>query len=329
MRGDRALCAWAKFFRIFESLAMDRRGRLAQTLDSGWLAPRGNFTRAKRVVRRWFSTLIDLNVPHGAGSAAVFVIIAGSAGYGIAAGGHGQNIMAELHRACDTLAAQAGMRISSVALSGEKELSRRAILNLAGVRSKSALPCLDASDTRKALLSNPWIADATVLKLYPGRLQIAITERVPLALWQKDGTVSVIAEDGTLLEGYTGQRFADLPLVVGNGAEKQARDFLAIVARYPLVQDNVEAAVLVAQRRWNLHLKSGLDVRLPDDNVEQALQQLVALDRDKKILSRDITAIDLRFGDRVIVRLSDAAAAARAEAMKQILKKPKKKGSDA
>jgi cell division protein FtsQ len=101
------------------------------------------------------------------------------------------------------------------------------------------------------------------------------------------------------------------------------------VARYPLIQGNVEAAVLVAQRRWNLHLKSGLDVRLPDSNVEQALQQLVALDRDKKILSRDITAIDLRMTDRVIVRLSDAAAAARAEAMKEILKKAKKKGSDA
>ena len=329
MRGGRALCAWAKIFPHLESLAMDRRGRLAQTLNSGWLAPRGNFMRVKRVARRWFSTLIEFDVPHGIGSTCAIAIVAGSVGYGIAAGGHGPDILAELHRTCDALAGQAGLRIASVALSGEKELSRASILALAGVSGESSLPCLDASVTRKALLRNPWIAEATVLKLYPGRLQLAITERVPLALWQKDGSVKVIAEDGTVLEGYNGRRFADLPLVVGNGAEKQARDFLGLVSRYPLVQDNVEAAVLVAQRRWNLHLKSGLDVRLPDDNVEQALQQLVALDRDKKILSRDITAIDLRFGDRVIVRLSDAAAAARAEAMKDILKKPKKKGSDA
>jgi cell division protein FtsQ len=88
--------------------------------------------------------------------------------------------------------------------------------------------------------------------------------------------------------------------------------------------------VLIAQRRWNLHLRTGLDVRLPDTDLDQALQQLVALDRDKKILSRDITAIDLRFRDRVIVRLSDAAAAARAEAVKEMLKKQqRKKGSDA
>jgi cell division protein FtsQ len=308
---------------------MDGQGRLAETLNSGWLAPRSNVTRVKRVVRRWFAVLIECDLPRGVGSACAIAIVAGSIGYGVATGGHGPDILAELHRTCDALAGRAGMRISSIALSGEKQLSRAAILDLAGVDEQSSLPCLDASDTRKALMRNPWIAEATVLKLYPGRLQVSVTERIPLALWQKEGAVNVIAKDGTVLEAYNGSRFADLPLVVGNGAEKQARDFLDVVARYPLVQDNVEAAVLVAQRRWNLVLKSGLDVRLPDADVEQALQQLVALDRDKKILSRDITVIDLRFEDRVIVQLSDGAAAARAEAVKDILKKAKKKGSDA
>jgi cell division protein FtsQ len=52
----------------------------------------------------------------------------------------------------------------------------------------------------------------------------------------------------------------------------------------------------------------------------------VALDREKKILSRDILAIDLRLPDRVTVRLSDAAAAAREEALKD---KRKKKGGEA
>jgi cell division protein FtsQ len=323
------LSAWAKTFPHFESLAMDRRGRLAQTLNSGWLAPGGPFARAKRVGRRWLSNITEFDVPRGTGSAAALVIIAGSIGYGIVAGGQGAGIAADLHRTCDALAGEAGFRIASVALTGEKELSRAAILDLAGVSEASALPCLDAADARKALLNNPWIAEATVLKLYPGRLQIAVTERTPLALWQKDRSINVIAADGTVLEVFNG-RFASLPLVVGDGAEKEAQAFLDVIGRYPLIANNVEAAVLVAKRRWNLHLKSGLDVRLPDNEVEEALQQLVALDRDKKILSRDITAIDLRLPDRVIVKLSDEAAAARAEVTKEILKKwKKKKGSDA
>ncbi len=124
--------------------------------------------------------------------------------------------------------------------------------------------------------------------------------------------------------------FAALPLVVGEGAQVKAQDFLAMVGRYPALRDTVEAAVLVADRRWNLRLKSGIDVRLPENNVEAALQTLVQLDRDKKLLSRDIAMIDLRLSDRVTVRLSDPAAQAREEAVKEMMKKEKarKKGTD-
>ena len=88
----------------------------------------------------------------------------------------------------------------------------------------------------------------------------------------------------------------------------------------------LRASIFVAERRWNLRLKNGIDVRLPETNVEQALDRLVALDREKKLLSRDIVAVDLRLTDRVTVRLSDAAAQAREDALKE---KKKKKGGDA
>ena len=66
--------------------------------------------------------------------------------------------------------------------------------------------------------------------------------------------------------------------------------------------------------------------RQPEGNVAQALDRLVALDREKKLLSRDIVAVDLRLPDRVSVRLSDAAAQARDDALKD---KKKKKAGDA
>jgi cell division protein FtsQ len=53
----------------------------------------------------------------------------------------------------------------------------------------------------------------------------------------------------------------------------------------------------------------------------------VQLDHDKKLLTRDITVVDLRLADRVTVRLSDAVAQAREEALSA--SKKKKKGGDA
>ena len=206
----------------------------------------------------------------------------------------------------------AGFRITSIALAGQRRLTREEILDTAGITGRSSLLFLDAAEARARLKANPWIAEATVLKLYPGRLHIAVTERDAFALWQRDGKVEVIADDGTVVEPYAGQHFAKLPLVVGVGAETRAKDFLALLDKYPAIRDQLHAAVLVAERRWNVMLKNGIDVRLPEAEVEQALDTLVKLDRDNKILSRDIAAIDLRLPDRVTVQLSDEAAAARA-----------------
>jgi cell division protein FtsQ len=100
-----------------------------------------------------------------------------------------------------------------------------------------------------------------------------------------------------------------------------------VIARYPAIRDQMRASILIAERRWNLRLKNGIDVRLPEDGFERALETLAGLDRDKKLLSRDITAVDLRLPDRASVRLSDAAAQAREEMLKK--KFPKKKGGDA
>ena len=135
----------------------------------------------------------------------------------------------------NAIANSAGFRITSVAINGRKQLTQDEMLGIGGVNGRSSLLFLDAATVRDRLKANPWIADATVLKLYPGRLQIDIVERSAFALWQQDGRLSVIADDGAVLEPYLSRRFLSLPLVVGKGAETHARDFLALLSRYPQV----------------------------------------------------------------------------------------------
>lgn len=293
------------------------RIRLAFVPDTRW-GP------LQRGVRRLLHHLIHLPIPRGAGLAAAALIILSSIAYGAVRGGHVPELVDQFKMLRDTAANAAGFRITGIALSGNRHLTREEILAMAGVSGRSSLLFIDVADARARLKTNPWIAEATVQKLYPDRLQVSITEREAFALWQKEGRVGVIAEDGTVLEPYVARRFTNLPLFVGTGAERLAKDFLALLDRYPDIRTQVRASVLVAERRWNLRLKNGVDVRLPESQVEQALDQLTALDRDKKLLSKDITLVDLRFDDRVTVRLSDAAATAREEALKA--KKPKKEG---
>jgi cell division protein FtsQ len=246
--------------------------------------------------------------------------------YGAVKGGHIPEIATAIKDTADSAANAAGMRIATVSLSGQRQVSREEIFAAAGVTDHSSLLFLDVGDARARLEAIPWVAEATVRKFYPDRLQITITEREPFALWQMDGKVQVIAADGTVLSNRIEPRLASLPFVVGPGAAAAARGFLAVLDAYPAIRDQVRASIFVAERRWNLRLKSGLDVRLPDANIEAALDTLARLDREKALLSRDITAVDLRLADRVTVRVSDAVAQAREEAIK---KATKKKGGDA
>ena len=281
---------------------------------------------ASRVLRRVTLPLARLRVPRFTGVAACLVFLLGAAAYGIVKGDHVAAIQAAIKDAADAAANAAGMRIAAVSLSGQRQVSREEIFAAAGVTDHSSLLFLDVADARARLEAIPWIAEATVRKLYPDRLQITVTEREAFALWQREGKVHVIAADGTVLSAKVEPRLALLPFVVGNGAAAKARDFLAILDRYPAIRDSVRAAILVGERRWNLRLKNGVDVRLPDTDVERALETLARFDREKSLLARDIVAIDLRLPDRLTVRLSEAAAQAREEAAR---KTAKKKGNDA
>jgi cell division protein FtsQ len=307
---------------------MEGRGRLAQSLSLNRRASSALWPyerRWPRIVRRWASWLFNLKIPRGAGSSAAAMLLLASASYGAVKGGHVPQILENLQNVCDAAANKAGFRIAEVALAGEHEVGRDEILMLAGISDHSSLLFLDAARARARLLSNPWIADATVLKLYPDRLRIEIKERKPFALWQSDGRIALIAGEGTVLEATAPARFASLPMVVGRGAEQSARTFLDLVHRYPEIEHATISSVLVAERRWNLHLKSGIEVLLPESEPERALRMLVELDRSKKLLTRDIIVVDLRLRDRVTVRQSDAAAAARDQALKDTEKAKKGK----
>jgi len=274
-----------------------------------------------------FLAALHRRLPRRFGWLATLLILLAALGFGAVKGNHVEEVVTALSDARNAAANAVGFRITNVAISGRKQLTQDEVLAIGGVTGRSSLLFLDAATVRDRLKASPWIADATVLKLYPGQLQIEITERKAFALWQQDGALSVIAEDGQILEPWVSRRFTSLPLVVGKGAGPRAREFLALLDQYPQVRAAVKAVVLVGERRWNLRLTDGLDVRLPETNLEQSLALLSKLDKEDRLFSRDITAIDLRLPDRITVRLSEDAAKAREDLLKD--KKAKRKGTDA
>ncbi|MGI9415331.1 MAG: cell division protein FtsQ/DivIB [Hyphomicrobiales bacterium] len=202
-------------------------------------------------------------------------------------------------------AGAAGLSAQNVSITGLKRAVPQDILDIMGVWQGGSIVGFDAGEARRRLEAEDWIASASVLRQFPNRLHIEIVERVPFALWQIRGKFHVIDRDGMTLGRFAVRDNMELPIVVGEGAEKQALRLINDLEAWPDLKLQVRAAALVAERRWTLYLLNGIKVLLPEERVAEALREIDRLDREHDLLNRDVVAVDLRLGDRTVIRLSD------------------------
>ncbi|MBN9440856.1 MAG: cell division protein FtsQ/DivIB [Bosea sp. (in: a-proteobacteria)] len=267
-------------------------------------------------------------VPRGIGSWLALGFLTLSLGSGFVIGGQYQAMQDTYGEPRHIIARMLGFGIDRVTISGLWGLSEQEVLVAAGIDAKTSLVFFDADAARRQLEANPLIREAQVRKLYPGEISISLTEREPYALWQVKGELFVIAADGTVIDKMDDGRFAYLPLVVGKNANNRASEYLELRKQAGPLAEHIRAGMLVSDRRWDIKLDNGMDVRLPETKPEVAMQRLVSLEESDRILDKDILALDLRQPDRVVARLSEEAAAARAEMLKN-RNKAKKKGGEA
>src|SRR5438270_5752807 len=154
--------------RADQSISPPRSRRRPAAARRGW---------ASRTLRRLTLPFAHVRVPRFTGLAAFLVFLTGATAYGVIKGDHVATIQAAIKDGADAAANAAGMRIATVSLSGQRQVSREEIFAAAGVTDHSSLLFLDVADARAKLEAIPWIAEATVRKLYPGRLQVPLTER--------------------------------------------------------------------------------------------------------------------------------------------------------
>lgn len=272
-----------------------------------------------RVLRKPVRALLrrEWRVPRYAGLKAMALLFASTAIAGVLIGEHVGTVTS-------AVTAWSGLAIDEVKISGQSETSEVDILERLGIGPLPSLVTFDVDAGRTAIEALPWVKEATIRKLYPDTLQVDVVERKPFAVWQHDGKVSLIDREGRIITDAIGDRYAALPMVVGPGAETRVVEFASMIRGFPTLKPRIRAGVLVQGRRWNIALKNGVEVFLPEVDPESAIVQLIAIDDASGLLTRDIAAVDLRLIDRMVVRLTDSGVAARAAMLKEREKMAKK-----
>ncbi|GGD92283.1 cell division protein FtsQ [Aureimonas endophytica] len=238
------------------------------------------------------------------------VVLGSTTLYGMSIGGHATG-------AIDSVAQPLGFSIDKVDVAGNTETSEIDVLQALWSTGAQSLPALDVEAARRTLEAMPWIDKAAVAKTYPDRVSISLVEKKPFALWQKGGELAVIDRQGRDIMPYLANRFQSLPFVVGPGADVAAAQLLDGLEKVPELRARVKAYIRVGDRRWDLRLDNGVTVRLPEEGAVEAAADVVRMDKEMGLLSRDIAVVDMRIADRVTVRLTPEAVTRRDAAVKE------------
>lgn len=247
--------------------------------------------------------------PRHFGVKSLITLVLATAIAGTVLGGHAMTVVA-------ATTAWAGLSIDEVTITGQSETSEVDVLKRLEIGPYRSLVAFDAEAAKARVELLPWVEQATLKKLYPHGLEVTISERVPFAVWQHDGKLSLVDEAGKVITDRIEDRYASLPLVVGASAGERAGEFTNLIGAFPDIAEHVHAGVLVSGRRWTVVLDNGIELLLPQHDPAAALQKIARLDADEALLSREIDAVDMRMGDRVIVRLDADGLAARKRMLK-------------
>ncbi len=195
-----------------------------------------------------------------------------------------------------------GFTVRHLQIQGAPAQAQAEILASAGVTQGQPIVGLDLNSVRSRVEADSWVKEAKVVRLLPDTLVIDVVPRVPLAVWQHLGVAKLVDMDGKIMEGADPGRFADLPLIVGDGAAQDAGVILPMLRGRPKLMGLVDALIRVDGRRWDLRLKDGALIQLPATGEDSALIELDQLDHKERLLDLGFERIDLRDPDTIAVR---------------------------
>ena len=200
----------------------------------------------------------------------------------------------------------AGFTMRRVEIKGAERVSRLAIYNVAFDQPSMALAMIDLEATRARLLQFGWIREARVSRRWPDTLVVDVIERQPAAIWQNGGRLSIIDAEGVVLEPVRVEAMPELPLVIGDSANRQVGALAALLERAPRLRPLISGASWVGQRRWDLRFSGGELLMLPEgeEAASRAIERFALMDQQDPLLGRGFVRIDMRDPRRTYVRIS-------------------------
>lgn len=246
-------------------------------------------------------------VPRGFGSLLIFCFLFFVSLSGLYYGDYGSSVV-------DGAGQSLGLSSIEVSVEGNYRVSRSRVVSALGLDSSSSLASFDISAARRSVLSIPWVHSVEISTYFPSKVLVSIIESRAYATWEHSGSLTLVRDDGFVIDRLsisdlsTGE-FNGLVHLVGSGAASHASDILPVVSSFPSLSSRVLSYERIEDRRWDILLDNNVRIMLPAINFASSLSYLADLDSSYSLLDREISVIDLRLSDRIVLRLTPTGLA--------------------
>ncbi|MBS1303812.1 FtsQ-type POTRA domain-containing protein [Loktanella sp. SALINAS62] len=201
--------------------------------------------------------------------------------------------------------------VSELSITGADETLADSVTKVANVTFPVSSFDLDLAGLRTRIAALDSVADARVRVGDAGALEIAVTPRVPVALWRTPEGLRMIDADGVFAGAVTSRSDRlDLPLIAGQGAQGHIAEALTLFRSAGPIAERMRGLVRVGDRRWDMVLDRDQRILLPADGPVSALDRVIALNEAQDVLDRDVAVVDMRVPQRPTLRLAQEAVIA-------------------
>jgi cell division protein FtsQ len=221
------------------------------------------------------------------------------------------------YRGVTLIAAATSLQISHMTVRGHERLSTGEVLALVeGLRGQNIL-AVGLEEWQEKLLSSPWVERATIRRVLPSTVEIAIQERRPMGIGRLGTAMYLIDPRGVIIDEY-GPSYADIDLPIIDGLASAPADGGSIID-VPRAEFAARVLGAVAARPEIAKRISQLDVgdlhdavvildgdpallRVGESEFVARLQQYIDLAPALRERLAAIDYVDLRFDERLYVR---------------------------
>jgi len=196
--------------------------------------------------------------------------------------------------------------LSVVNINGLNNIHEDEILNLIKPYKDSSIFLIPIKKIAKKISQNNWVKSINIQSNYKDTIEINIDESKPIGIYTTGIQNILFSDDLKILENIANneKRFSALIKFEGKNSIHES---IKLIDSFPddFIQ-YVDKAFLINQRRWDLELKNSILLKLPENNIKEALENYkkiyINFSNEELI---EIESIDLRMKQKIILKYKE------------------------